>query len=126
MKANKFGIKVGDLFYSSWGYDQTNVDFFQVVALSGESSVRLRPVVPPVLEDDPTGPMASYVTYKTDELPILPSTGASVFIKDTERGDLKRVQRSGYDGSLYVKISSFANAYKCTGETKRLYESWYA
>ena len=24
-------IKIGDIFYSSWGYDQTNVDFFQVV-----------------------------------------------------------------------------------------------
>lgn len=25
-------VKVGDVFYSSWGYDQTNVDFYKVVA----------------------------------------------------------------------------------------------
>jgi hypothetical protein len=27
-------VKVGDVFYSSWGYDQTNVNFFAVVAVS--------------------------------------------------------------------------------------------
>ena len=32
-------IKVGDIFYTSWGYDQTNVDFYEVVGLtpSGKS-----------------------------------------------------------------------------------------
>lgn len=29
------GVKVGDIFYTSWGYDQTNVDFYQVVKISG-------------------------------------------------------------------------------------------
>lgn len=28
------GVKVGDFFYSSWGYDQTNITFFKVVALT--------------------------------------------------------------------------------------------
>lgn len=28
------GIKVGDFFVSSWGYDQTNIDFFKVIALT--------------------------------------------------------------------------------------------
>lgn len=27
-------VKVGDFFVSSWGYDQTNVDFYRVVALT--------------------------------------------------------------------------------------------
>lgn len=33
-------VKVGDLFYSSWGYEQTNVEFFKVVGLtkSGKSA----------------------------------------------------------------------------------------
>lgn len=30
-------VQVGDIFYNSWGYEQTNVDFYQVVALSGQS-----------------------------------------------------------------------------------------
>lgn len=32
-------IKVGDIFYTSWGYDQTNVDFFEVVALKAKAVV---------------------------------------------------------------------------------------
>lgn len=27
-------VKVGDIFYNSWGYDQTNIDWYQVVAVS--------------------------------------------------------------------------------------------
>lgn len=27
-------VKVGDIFYSSWGYDQTNVDYFAVTEVS--------------------------------------------------------------------------------------------
>lgn len=27
-------IAIGDFFYASWGYDQTNVDFFKVVGLT--------------------------------------------------------------------------------------------
>jgi hypothetical protein len=28
--------KVGDIFYTSWGYDQTNVDFFEVTKVAGK------------------------------------------------------------------------------------------
>ena len=27
-------VKIGDIFEMSWGYDQTNVDYFQVVSLT--------------------------------------------------------------------------------------------
>ena len=44
------GVKVGDIFYSSWGYDQTNVNFYEVTGLTG-ASVKVREVaqrvVPP-------------------------------------------------------------------------------
>lgn len=30
-------FKVGDILYSSWGYDQTNIDFFQVVKATDKS-----------------------------------------------------------------------------------------
>lgn len=29
--ANIDGYKVGDIFYTSWGYEQTNIEFYQVV-----------------------------------------------------------------------------------------------
>ena len=37
-------LKVGDVLYCSWGYDQTNVDFFQVSKLIGKNKVALIPI----------------------------------------------------------------------------------
>lgn len=28
-------LKVGDIYYSSWGYDQTNIDFYKIIAVKG-------------------------------------------------------------------------------------------
>ena len=33
----KHNIKIGDIFYNSWGYDQTNIDFYQVVATTAKT-----------------------------------------------------------------------------------------
>lgn len=120
-----FDVKVGDLFYSSWGYEQTNVDFFQVVALVGKKSVRVKEVFPKMLSEDPTCSMAADRTYEvTNEL--LPAIESSVFIKDQEHGDLKRLKSWAQDGKSnpLFDLSSFASAHKYTGQ--KLYESWYA
>jgi len=38
-------VKIGDVFYTSWGYDQTNVEFFQVVGFTpSKKSVRLKEI----------------------------------------------------------------------------------
>lgn len=129
-KKNVFGVKVGDIFSASWGYEQTNNDFFQVIALVGEKSVRVREVNPPIVRRDPVSGMAEDRVYKiTGE--ILPPSPHSVFIKDQEKGDLKRI-KPGYfqdeekaKNNCYFDISSYASAYKCNGETKKVYESWY-
>lgn len=34
MEATINKIEVGTIFYSSWGYDQTNIDYFQVVKVT--------------------------------------------------------------------------------------------
>ena len=39
---NAEGVHLGDIFYSSWGYDQTNIDFYQVVQLKGKHTLILR------------------------------------------------------------------------------------
>ena len=123
-KANKYGVKVGDIFSASWGWEQTNNDFFQVVALVGESSVRVREVHLPCIDSCATGPMAEDRTFQiTREL--LPAAPHSVFIKDQERGDLKRLTE-GYSGGVQFRLASFANAHYCSGNTIEVYESWYA
>ena len=130
-KVNKYGVKVGDLFHSSWGYDQTNVEFYQVIALVGECSVRVRQVCPRMIDEQGIGPMASDRTYKlTNEL--LPPASRSVFIKDQENGDLKRIKPGYYKDeqqaldNCYFNLADYASAYKCNGEQITVYESWYA
>ena len=39
---NAEGVHLGDILYTSWGYDQTNIDFYQVVKLKGKHTLVLR------------------------------------------------------------------------------------
>lgn len=34
-------IKPGDLFVASWGYEQTNIDFYKVIKVTGKSTVEI-------------------------------------------------------------------------------------
>ena len=129
-KKNIYGVKVGDIFSASWGYEQTNNDFFQVVALVGEKSVRVREVHPTIIERNAVSGMSEDRVYKlTNE--ILPPAEYSVFIKDQEKGDLKRIKPGYYQDPeeakkhCYFDLSSYASAYKCNGEIEKVYESWY-
>lgn len=38
-KAFVHNVKVGDIYHTSWGYDQTNVEFFEVVEIKGKFAV---------------------------------------------------------------------------------------
>ena len=105
----------------SWGYEQTNVDFLQVVALVGKSSVRVRAVTPRIVqEQDVSGMSADRVDADPGELPPI-QTGYSVFGGTTEEGDLRRLNVDGERVTLSVKGYTF---HKYNGE--KLYVSWYA
>ena len=43
MSENKLGIEVGDIYSSSWGYDQTNVEFYEVVAVT-PATIKIREI----------------------------------------------------------------------------------
>ncbi|MGI6234408.1 MAG: hypothetical protein ACOYI6_04035 [Christensenellales bacterium] len=47
---NMHGVHVGDLFYVSWGYEQTNVDFWQVVELKGKQTAIIRQIYSELVE----------------------------------------------------------------------------
>ena len=121
-------VKVGDVFSCTWGYDQTNVDFFQVVALVGKNSVRVKQVCPAMVKDEASGPMAADRTYAINAGEMLPATKHSVFIKDQINGDVKRVQDGSYRDEVKpcIKLSSFAWAYPEKPGLTKHYESWYA
>ena len=37
-------VEVGNVFCCSWGYDQTNIDYYEVVALNGQTQATVRPI----------------------------------------------------------------------------------
>ncbi len=119
---NKFGVKVGDIFYMSWGYEQTNLDFFVVVELVGSQSVRIKECVLKTTEESMySHGMARDVAFEPSDYAILES---SFFCKDEQKGKgmLKRVRQTG--DSVFLNMTSYANAYPYKG--KKLYNSWYA
>lgn len=48
-KAFQNPYRIGDIFHHSWGYDQTQCDFYQVVGLT-KATVTLRPIVAATVE----------------------------------------------------------------------------
>lgn len=38
---NAHGCRVGDLLYCEWGYEQTNVNFYQITALKGKRTIEV-------------------------------------------------------------------------------------
>lgn len=118
---NKYGVKVGDIFTASWGYDETHASFFQVLALAGAESVRVREVYPPIIGER-CGNMSADRVYKTKGVGILPPSSYSLFIKNQKDGDLKRLKM--YGNLPHFKMANYANAYLC-GEQTTAFESWW-
>lgn len=123
---NQYGVKVGDIFRSSWGYEETHNDFYQVIALVGSCSVRVRQIHPEIVREEATCSMAANFTYNLYTDKLHPYIEKSHNIKDQENGDLKKISVSKYDGSLRIKINSVQTAYLETEKENTLYESWYA
>jgi hypothetical protein len=102
--------KINDILVSSWGYDQTNVDFYKVVNItSSGKSVTIQRINSSVVE---TGFMSG------KSMPAVPHT----FSKYKGEPMIKRVN---LNKDVYsVKINSFATAYKWDGNPECV--SWYA
>ena len=121
---NKWGVQVGDTFSMSWGYDQTNNDFFQVVKVCGKESVRVRQITPRVVNSQSYGFMAERATVEiTRELQ--PALARSVFIKDQERGDVKRIKDFSAAGDSPCLCFDVGIASLCVPGSREIYESDY-
>ncbi len=64
-KAAKAGFtnpyKVGDILVASWGYDQTNIDFYQVTAITAKG-VKFRELCQNEVPGEGISPLAGYTT----------------------------------------------------------------
>lgn len=84
-------LRVGDILYSSWGWEQTNIDFYQVIAIRG-SAVDLRQLDQRTTED-------GYMCGTTVPLP-------DVFKGKTHTHRLSK---------NYIRIDSYRTAWKWDG-----------
>ena len=95
---------------NSWGYDQTNVDFFEVVkgAEVGKfvTLQKLRTV---------QGPEDGFMTAK-----VVPATGEGRF--DSREASLRRKVKASSWCGVSVSIESYSSAYSWDGKARRC--SW--
>lgn len=101
---SEYRVKVGDVFVESWGYDQTNVDFYQVIKTMPKS-VAIRAIHGKLVGDG----HSTRVVADVDN-----------FIEDKGYGDVrygtaktKRVSRFTFNGKETVSLhmTSYSNAY---------------
>lgn len=96
MKAQRtapHNVKVGDIFRASWGYDQTNIDYYECTKIIGDNTIEI-----------------CSIAQETEETHFMqgecvPCPGE--FIGEPMR---KRVSMSG--GEPSVSITSYSNAYR--------------
>lgn len=100
-------VKVGDIFVDSWGYEQTNVDFYQVVAKPSAKTVIVREIACRSEE----GSMMSHGMADN----VFPARDQFIGAEMKKRID-------NYGG---FKTSSFSCA-RPADENRSYYRSWYA
>jgi len=90
-------VIVGDIFYSKWGYDQTNLDYYQVVKTTA-TTIALRKIDKQITRG--RGEPTEYY------MPV-----ANKFVGPPLRKKLKE-----YNGKAYVNLTSYSSAYKWNGK----------
>lgn len=101
-------VKVGDIFYTSWGYEQTNIDFYQVIEVKGKFAT-IRQIA---------GEVTDYHSSMSGEKVATPGA----FLERSE--PIRKMILRGYNGEPYMKISSFEHASPWDGKPKS-WSSWY-
>jgi hypothetical protein len=113
--------KVGDILYSSWGYDQTNIEFFKVVKVS-EFSVWIQEIGKKVVEvtgwahqnvvpvDSPEYQVRNWDKEKDDW------DNVNEYITKTHPIQRKKIQ--AYGDGYGVSLNSFSSAWLWDGKPK--------
>ena len=114
---NDHSLKVGDILSSSWGYEQTNNDFYKVVKTS-KTCVWLIRVLLPIKETKNCYGMAEDRIYDVENAKPY-SDNETPFRRTVHNYNINRDPK--YDT---VSISNYESASKYNGE--QLYCSWYA
>lgn len=112
--AGPMGINVGDIFYNSWGYDQTNVDFYEVVRTT-ERMVEIKPIQSRVVEGGAYSQSVEPVRGSYRDYDVIIDTGRSSPYGQPERQTKMCRVRDGYNGGPAIVLSSDHSAYPYKG-----------
>lgn len=99
--------KIGDILDSSWGYEQTNIDFYQVTSVKGQF-VTIRQI-------------AGNREYQGQDYGTVVAVKDS-FLKDSSEIRKKVTTYNGKDG--YINLTSYSSASLWDGQP-RSWSSWY-
>jgi hypothetical protein len=98
--------KVGDLFYSSWGYEQTNIDFYQVTTVRNKM-VGLTRIVGNSKYDQA---MAGHTTPVPN--------------KFTGEEKMHRINFS-CDDTPYFQLNSYSSAWPTRADSSHFFSEWH-
>lgn len=104
--------KIGDIFVASWGYDQTNIDFYQIIDVSKSGkTVKARRIR--AKHEDAGYAMSSKVTPLKDN--FLDSD--SPYDKNYGGVFTARLKKA-YDVRKCFRVTSYCHAYEWDGESR--------
>jgi hypothetical protein len=102
-------LKVGDIYYSSWGYEQTNIDFYQIIEVKGQYAT-FREICSKDLEN-------SYYSHGM-ACNVVP-------VPNSFHGEPIKKKMRFTDNSAHCCLSSYKSLFLYTSGEKGLYKSWY-
>lgn len=101
----KANVNVGDIFSCSWGYEQTNVDFYKIVAVLPNS--------------------VKYVSIGETRNYNGPMSGECMPNENAIGTDVKTARiKVETDGSVHFKISSYSTAFPWNGKPQ-FFSEWH-
>jgi len=96
-------VKIGDIFYSSWGYDQTNIDYYMVTKLIGKTMIEIVPIESKYDETNSNQYQDALLPYK---------------VVNPISKKLRRKVLKGWKDELKVRIEHWRSAWIWDGKPK--------
>lgn len=106
-------VKVGDVFYCSWGYEQTNIDYYKVIDKIGKGSVKIAPVENKIVHEQSSKTTDAVVPYLAGDLSGRAFTAR---VKYVCWDDFKQPR---------IKLSSYQSLFLWDGVPKHQTNAWY-
>ena len=101
-------VKVGDTFSAHWGYEQTNVDYYMVVKVTGKSAW-----------------LASLPASRKYDGPMSGTT-SPVIKQPSELGEGKQYRiKVTSDGTVCFRLTSYSHASPCRPDDQAFFSEWH-